>query len=282
MRIDVTFKAILAILLAPVMAKRSGWMALIVTLPLTCEAGVQVGAQAKVSLTLHEPVIADVVLWNVTPDAVEIRTGQASEESYRVTITRPNGELVTAGKPLWAQAPDTMTEVQMAKIGPAQSYSRPVLLNEWFPFDEVGRYDVSVALPGVEGVAYFEVEVSPRDEDRLRSTCERLAADASQRGAANRLFAARALGFVSDDLAIPYLARVASAATTGSGLAVEGLRRIGDLNAVSALALLTHQGDAETQRQSRSALAWLRGSTKSESVKQAITAVLGGGDNNLK
>lgn len=223
-------------------ASRSAWFAvLLAALPVTFGAGVQMGAQPGLSSTLHEPVIAELILWNTTPDVAEIETGQAGEVSYRVTVTRPNGELVTAGRPRWSQAPETIAELQMTRIGPAQSYTRPLLLNEWFPFDEVDRYEVSVARPGVEGVAYFEVDVSPRDEGRLRSTCARLAADAGQPVSPDLLFAARALSFVSDDLAIPYLARVVSAATASSGLAMEGLLRIGDLQ--------PHRGDP-TQRES--------------------------------
>jgi hypothetical protein len=251
------------------------WLiALIATLPLACHAGIQVGAQPTLSVTLHEPVIAPLVLWNVSPAAVEIETGQGSELSYGVTVTRPNGGVVKPGGPLWAQAPDTMTAMQPTRIGPSQSYTRPLLLNEWFPFDEVGRYAVSVALPGVEGAAYFEVDVSPRDETRLVSTCARLTADASKSLSDNQLFAARALSPIADDVAIPYLVRIASIIDLGSGGGVDGLVRIGDLQAVSALASLLRQGDPFVRRKSEAALVRLRGATLSEPVRQAIAAAL--------
>ncbi len=83
--------------------------ALLVPLPLACHAGVQIGSQPPVFGTLHEPVIASLVLWNFSLDVVEIDAGQSSEESYRVTITRPNGERVTAGKPLWAQGVEVLS-----------------------------------------------------------------------------------------------------------------------------------------------------------------------------
>jgi hypothetical protein len=209
-------------------AYRRHWLAgLLAAFPLACNAGIQVGAQSKVSVTLHEPVIAELVLWNSSPAAVEINVGQASEKSYRFTVTRPNGEQVVAGKPLWAQGAEALTWMRTAKIEPAQSYARSLLLNEWFPFDGEGRYEVSVAVPGVDGVASFEIDVLPRDENRLRGVCERLAKDESEQRWAGDLSPARVLSFVADDVAIPYLARIASTADLGSGVGVEGLARIG-------------------------------------------------------
>jgi len=232
-------------------------------LALTCRAGVQVGAQPAISLTLHEPVIAPLVLWNTSAVPVEIQTGSASELSYRITITRSNGEIVKAGVPLWAQVPDFLSGIGKAQIAPGQSYTRSLLLNEWLPFDEPGRYQITVALPAAEGLASFEVDIAPRDPDRLRSVCERLATDASDPLSAGRFSSARALSLVADDVAIPYLRSVAAAGV--SDVSVEGLIRLGDLQAVSALASLP---------QGRYGLARLLELTSSEPVKQAIRAIL--------
>jgi hypothetical protein len=137
-------------------ANRRLWLAgLLAVLPLACNAGIRLGAQPKVSVTLHEPVVAQLILWNSSPAAAEIDVGQAKEKSYRLTVTRSNGEQVVAGKPLWAQGAEALTWMRTAKVEPAQSYTRSLLLNEWFAFDGVGRYEVSVAVPGVDGVASF-------------------------------------------------------------------------------------------------------------------------------
>jgi hypothetical protein len=241
--------------------------ALLAALPPACHAGIQMGAQPTVSVTLHEPVIAPLVLWNASPTAAEIEVGQDSERSYRITVTRPNGELVTAGKPLWAEGAEVLSWTKTTKIAPGQSCTRSVLLNEWFPFDEAGRYEVSVAVRGVDGVASFEVDVSPRDEDRLRSLCERLASgDRAPRWDGDQM-PERVLSFVADDVAIPYLVKMASADGFTSGLGVEGLVRIGDLPAVSALASFPL---------GRGGLLRLLGSTSSEPVRQAITEILAG------
>lgn len=218
-------------------------------------------------MTLHEPVIAPLVLWNVSPAAAETDVGQSSEESYRITVTRPDGELVAAAKPLWAQGPDVLAGVKSAEIAPGQSYTRSVLLNEWFSFDATGRYEVSVAVHGVDGVATFEVEVSPKDDDRLRSLCERLASGERAPRWGGDQVPERVLSFVADEVAIPYLVKMASADGFTSGLGEEGLVRIGDLPAVSALASLP---------QGRGWLLLLIESTNSEPVKQAITGILAG------
>jgi hypothetical protein len=73
------------------------------------------------------------------------------------------------------------------------------------------------------------------------------------------------LSFVADDVAIPYLVEIASAGGFGSGVGVEGLVRIGDLQAVSALASFPH---------GKGRLILLLGSTSREPVEAAIRDAL--------
>jgi hypothetical protein len=94
-------------------------------------------------------------------------------------------------------------------------FNRPLLLNQWFPFNEVGRYHVAINVPGVEGTANLWVNIAARDEGRLRAVCETLIEDASQLSERG-IHAALALSFVSGDLTIPYLARMASGSYSGS------------------------------------------------------------------
>jgi hypothetical protein len=238
---------------------------LLVALSVACPAAIRVGAQEKVSVTLHEPVIAPLVLWNDSSAAVEVDVGQSSEVSYRMAITRPNGARVAAGKPLWAQGPDVLAGMKKATIATGQSYTRSLLLNEWASFDEAGTYSVLILLPGVDGAASFDVETRPRDESRLRSASERLAKDRRERRWEGDVDPARALSFVADDVAVPYLVEIASAGGFGSGVGVEGLVRIGDLQAVSALASFPH---------GKGRLILLLGSTSREPVEAAIRDAL--------
>jgi hypothetical protein len=186
-------------------------------------------------------------------------------KSYRVTVTRPNGEQVIAEKPLWAQGPEVLTWGKKAKLAPGQSYTRSLLLNEWATFDEVGAYSVLISLPGVDGVASFEVDVSARDQSRLHSLCELLAKGEREPRWDEDQVPERVLSFVTDDVAIPYLLKIASSADFASGLGMEGLVRIGDLKAVSALASFP-RGNA--------GLTLLLGSTSSEPVRAAIKEIL--------
>lgn len=247
-------------------ANRAVFLAsLLAALPLACQAAIRVGAEEKVSVTLHEPVIAPLVLWNDSSAPVEVNVGQSSEESYRITITRPNGERVTAGKPLWAQGPSALAGVKKATVAPGQSYTRSLLLNEWATFDRPGIYGVLITLPGAAGVASFEVEILPRDESRLRDTCERLDKDRRERHSEGDIDPMRALSFVADDVAIPYLVEIASTEYFGTVLGIEGLVRVGDLQAVSALASFP---------QGRAGLMLLLGSSSSEPVKAAARDAL--------
>ncbi len=92
-----------------------------------------------------------------------------------------------------------------AKIAPRQSYTRSLFLSEWVTFDQVGAYGVQISLSGADGVASFDVDVAPRDENRLRSLCGLLATRESEPRWDGDQDPARVLSFVSDDVAIPRL-----------------------------------------------------------------------------
>jgi hypothetical protein len=236
-----------------------------------CAAGLKEGIPADVDVTLHEPVIAELIFSNVAAPAVAASTGQSSEMGYDITVVRPSGEKVKAGLPYWATFPDTISAFQITQIQPGQSFKRPVLLNQWFPFDEVGRYHVSVTVRGVEGTADFRVNVAARDEARLRAVCESLIKDARQQSPRGTE-AALTLSFVSDDLAIPYLAQLAS--TPNSFSAVEGLARVGDIQAVAALASLLHHDDDQIRRQASGYLGIMLIKSGNDQLRRAITSVL--------
>jgi hypothetical protein len=236
-------------------------------------AGLQARIPTDVEVTLHEPVIADLIFSNAGP-SVDVDTGQNGERGFVIAIVRPNGELVKAGLPYWATQAEALVEIDMTHIRPGQSFKRPVLLNQWFPFNEVGRYHVTVSVPGVEGTADFRVNIAARDETRLRAVCETLLKDATSFESPRRFEAARTLGFVADDLAIPYMARLASATNGSSGLGLEGLVRIGDTQAVSALASLLHNNDDAIRRQASGYLGIMLMKSGDDRVKRAITSAL--------
>lgn len=237
-----------------------------------CSAGLQEGIPADVGVTLHEPVIAELIFSNLAGPEIVVDTGQSSETGYDITITRPNGEPVKAGLPYWATFPDTISEVWLTHIQPGQSFKRPVLLNQWFPFEEIGRYHVAINVPVVEDAANFWVNIGVRDEARLRAVCETLIKDAISLQSPRRLEAARTLSFVSDDLAIPYLVQAASGAS--AYLALEGLARIDDAQAVSALALLLHDNDELIRTQARGYLGIMLLKSGKDEVRRAVTSAL--------
>ncbi len=230
-----------------------------------CAAGLQEGIPADVEVTLHEPVIAELIFSNVAGLEVVVDTGQNRERDYDIAIMRPNGETVKPGMPYWATQAEALARIHMAHIQPGQSFKRPVLLNQWFPFDEVGRYHVAINVPGVEGTADFWVNIAARDEARLRALCESLIKDAASPDASRRWDAALTLSFVSDDLAIPYLTQLPS---------MEGLARIDDTQAVSALASLLHHPDELIRGQARSYLGIMLRKSGNDQVKRAITSAL--------
>lgn len=147
-----------------------------------------------------------------------------------------------------------------------------MLLNEWEAFEQVGMYTIQITLPGV-GSGTLTVIVGPRDPAHLNEVCNELATRAIETdNSAQILSATHTLSFVIDPVAVPYLAKVALRKDEPD--AYRGLERIGDSNAVSALAALITNGKGEVPMWARGGLQHIRAFTKDESLKAEIDRLL--------
>jgi hypothetical protein len=143
-------------------------------------------------------------------------------------------------------------------------YSQPVLLNEWYDFEQAGDYDVQIALPGPIRTSKVTVINSPaqrlrfhiaaRDEARLRRTCELLVRPAiSAKQYEEQANAALALSYVVDPVAVPFLREVLLAGTVDN-IVIAGLRRIGSGEAKAVLEEASRSSDAERAALARDAI----------------------------
>jgi PBS lyase HEAT-like repeat len=217
-----------------------------ISIPAACQkadkSGVQIGYEFQAQhVTLHEPVMLSFHVMNATTKPLNLDLGMDRKGGFGFSVTRPDGTKVTL-PPFTARG---LARVGKVVVQPAEAYSQNLLLNEWYEFSMIGKYEVEGRLvnPIVsdstsEKDAGFRqsIEVGPRDELSLTKTCDALAAKVEVSPASEQAHeAAFALSFVKDPIAVPYLRRALLADKTVALSVVNGLEMIGNGAAVQAL-----------------------------------------------
>jgi hypothetical protein len=194
------------------------------------------------SVGLHEPVLLDFELQNLQAQPVHFDLGLNRAANFEVTVTDPSGATTTSR--LSSAGFGSSGEVSLE---PGENFQHTLLLNEWNSFATEGTYKVSISLLGSivasngEVVAEqpsgeFYLQVGSRNAEQLGQISSQLG-DEAIGGASmkQRMDAAQTLSYIDDSLAVPQLTRVLSQGTFVEQYAVEGLGRIGNSDAVSAL-----------------------------------------------
>ncbi len=205
-------------------------------------------------VTLHEPVVVFFEVHNGLSQPITVTVGALVRQFFDFTLTTPNGQIFH--KELPGGQVDTVT-VGDGKItvAPGADYQEPLVMNQWFPFASQGTYSLTSRLTSDIETAdgSFQAEsqtaqlrVNRRDPARLNKICAELAKQAQIATTVDAAqFRVRALSYVDDPIAVPYLARVLTAHTLVYIDAVRGLERIGNDEAVEVLlsALNENWGD---------------------------------------
>lgn len=219
--------------------------------------------QAKASIdevSLHEPVFVDCILFNRNTKVARLDLGPGRIEAYRIAVKALRhssiGEYRTTRSGFAASG-----EVEIA---PLAEHREPLLLQDWYRFEEPDGYLITIALL-LDGERIssepFVLDVLPRDADRLRAVCEVLAERAVSGGvSAEAVDAARALAHVADPVAIPFLESLLAGNSVMRYQAIEGLGRIDDPAARALLEGLTRAKNKETVLLARQALRGGKGS----------------------
>src|SRR5678816_2260149 len=84
-------------------------------------ASIGLSAEPLVSVVLHEPVIISLTLRNVASTSARITVGRGTESSYRILITRPNGERRESKRQILGVA-----EIGWVTLTPGTAYSQSI------------------------------------------------------------------------------------------------------------------------------------------------------------
>jgi len=213
-------------------------------------------------ISLHEPVVVLFEVHNRLSEAITLTLGAQSRQFFEFSLKKPNGQVLrNSGIP--EAGVDIVTfGTGKATVEAGGDYKQALLMNQWFEFQEPGPYSLTVKLTTdieVTGSPSFPVQsetlqipIEPRDPRRLESVCASLLKQVENaRNVEEAQFPARALSYVGDPVAVPYLAQVLSTRTLTYEPTVHGLERIGNDEAVEVLlsALDEQYGDIAEQAQ---------------------------------
>jgi hypothetical protein len=226
--------------------------------------------ESKVSL--HEPVYIQFSMHNGLDEDARFDMGLDGKHNFEFSVRKPDGSLIRIPpKPY----PSTVlgNPAERAPLAPGKTFTKTMLLNEWYQFPAPGRYVVEAKLGGqvqtVSGtpiaptpVQEIPIQVTPRDPKRLKGVCEELTKGAVDVNAWEASKAAFALSYVNDPLAVPYLGRVLKESVPGQYDAISGLMRIGTPEAVQLLTSYSTTADPELKLQIENALQEIRSRVK--------------------
>jgi PBS lyase HEAT-like repeat len=236
------------------------------------------------AVTLHEPVFLDVSINNGFTEDIKTDLGTNRMSKFAFSIVDPIGNKGSVLK----LNEEGFGRVGIISIGSGHTYNQRLLLNVWYPFVEPGKYVVMPQLDftfktntdAIMEPRYKEsltLEVLPRNEARLKTICQELSDKIidSHHHVPERLDAALTLSHVVDPVAIPYLGRVLSTTApylaTFRRMAIQGLERIGNRDAVNAIIANLKNRDPETESMAEYALYNIKKKTSDDDLRALIS-----------
>jgi hypothetical protein len=219
-------------------------------------------AESKVSL--HEPVSIQFSIHNGLDEDVRFDMGLDGKHNFEFSVKKPDGSLIRI-PPRPYPAYLLGNPAERAPLAPGKTFTKAMLLNEWYEFPAPGNYVVEARLGGqvqtVSGTPIapapaqeIPIQVTPLDPERLKRVCEELTKKAMNLNSREALRASYALTYVDDPIAVPFLGRVLEESFHGKTNAVNGLARIGNPEAVQILTSHSTKADPELKLQIENAL----------------------------
>jgi hypothetical protein len=237
-------------------------------------------------VTLHEPIILNFSVINRSSEKINLDLGFAHEESFLFTLKLPNGTSVQLPQHKWPDAGGASINPRFP-IEPGKAYSQKLFLNAWYEFAEPGKYEIAVRLAvpivneqgaSVEGTNEFRIalEIAPRDPERLRQICADLAAQVIQAGGSGvGQEPTKALAYIRDPVAIPYLEAALTPGPWLNSSAVYALAKIGGNESADILIrAMNTQSRKEERELVRIALDKLREASSDPLLKEKIEKAL--------
>jgi HEAT repeat protein len=234
-------------------------------------------------VTLHEPVVLFFEVHNGLSQPITVTVGALVRQYFDFSLTTPSGQAVHRD-PFEGRVDIVTAGDGKIIVAPGSDYKESLILNQWFSFENEGTYvlaskltsdieteDGSFAAKGESA----QVRVNPRDAARLNKICAELAkqvetapdAEAAQEPA-------RALSYVDDPIAVPYLRRVLSTNTLTSDKAIEGLAKIGNDAAVEALLSALNDSYGDIPDLTTNALARIQNRITDPHLKETVKSAV--------
>jgi len=212
---------------------------------------------------------------------LDLDLGGDGTENILISIVGPDGKT--------RQKPPTMRKEGIVFFGnvhleSGSSYAQTVVLNQWFQFEETGRYEIKVTLQSSLRIAgksipagdfVLALEISPGNPSQLASASSQLVSRIHAEGSAqDSLSAALALSFVHDSVVVPYWAQVLEQPGFAHETAINSLANVGNSDAVAVLVRSLQGPDGNTKSWARSALKAIATHTTEPSIKKQIDEAL--------
>jgi len=243
-------------------------------------------APTSATFSLHEPVVVRFEVTNHLAEPVTIDLGHNGLGAFKFTVIQPDKTVVSN--------PTNPTEEGLAwsgknRLEAEQTYTRSLVLNQWFEFSKPGLYQVEVRLDAPvrmttgavdvpHGASRFTFYIEPRNETRLRQVCASLLEKIGQRGNDYNatLEAAIPLSYVNDPVAVEYLDQAVDVNPLSYYVVVQGLGRIRTEAAVHVLIkhLSSVENGTDWPRQAMLVLQEVEKTIVDKSLRQEIERAL--------
>jgi hypothetical protein len=237
----------------------------------------------KATITQGEPVLADLKIKNITSENLDLDLGDNSKEKIFVTTIDPDGH---QNQKLAEHIPkEGVFAFGDVHLKPQERYNQILILNEWFQFDKIGEYRITIGIksPITNGDHTLVVtpvtvilEVTAKNSEQLATGCKELLTRIENRdryAEADRRAAEQALSYVEDPIAVPYLEQALVHSSMGQ-LAIDSLFHIGNPDAVMALVRASLLPYEEIRKSARMTLSVMAGQTSDPQIKSQIEEAL--------
>ena len=239
-------------------------------------------APEKQTLSSGEPVLMQVHVKNTASVPLEIDLGLNGKDNILIVVTQPDGKRIEKPQPVPRNG---VAFFGWQHLEGGQEYSEVLVLNEWFEFKQVGRYQIQVRLRepatvGAEkipsGPFVLNFDVTPPNIEELLGACKDLVARVSRhQSAQDNIAAESALRYVDDPGMLPFWKeRVTDKSLTIREIAFFNLTRTGSMDVVEILSRAIHSQDKDTKSLARSALEQIARATSDIDVKARAKQVL--------
>lgn len=219
-------------------------------------------ALEKQIISSGEPVLIQVLVKNTASVPLELDLGLNGKDNISIVVTRPDGKRMEKPQP----APrNGVAFFGWQHLERGQDYSEALVLNEWFEFRQIGRYQIQIQLRepatvGTEkiplGPFALTLDVTPANVEELLGACKNLIARVRRRESAQDNIAAEsALRYVDDPAMLPlWEERATDKSLAVREIAFSNLANIGSMDVVEILSRAIHSQDKDTKSLAHSAL----------------------------